>query len=123
MKKPQGISFEDCNYFRAIDVSVSQSSKQASSEILPLLREPSARCNICLVMLFTIDGFIANVAECVVARFTGEHIVSAFLPCNLVTVRAFNYCPDIDIRIFVHTHVLLYHLLSDFDRLQMWFLI
>ena len=74
-------------------------------------------------MLFTIDWFIANVAECVVTRFTGKHIVSAFLLCNFVTVRTFDYCPDIDIRIFVHTHVLLYHLLSDFNRLQMWFLI
>lgn len=123
VKKPQGISFEDCNYLRAIDVSVPQSSDQASSEILPLLREPSACCNIYLVMLFTIDWFIANVAECVVTRLTGNHVVSPILPCNLVTMRTFNYCPDIDIRVFIHTHVLLYHLLSDFDRLQMWFLI
>lgn len=74
-------------------------------------------------MTFTFDWLVADVAENLVARFTGEHVVIRFLPSDLIAMRTLDHRPDVDIRILTHSHITLYHFCSNFERLQMRFFI
>ena len=104
---------------RAIDVSVPQSLWQASSEILPELRE-SVACSLAFVMVWAIDWLVANVTEYLLTWLTSEHVISSFLPIDLATIGTFNHCPDVYVRILVQAHILLDHLLSNLKWLQSW---